>query len=78
MKVLVKRRNAFFLLKFGNIYCLKLFMGSEIDIIYILRQPWSEIIGTTTKNGNVPVFHKQSKTLFRDHMVKMKIMSLHI
>ena len=50
-----QRPDYFCPLKFGNIYCLKLFRGSEIDIIYILRQRWSEIIGTTTKNGIVLV-----------------------
>ena len=30
------------------------------------------------KMGIVPIFHKQLKTLLRDHMVKLKIISLYI
>ena len=30
------------------------------------------------KIGIVPLFHKQCKTLFRDHMVRLKIISLYI
>ena len=30
------------------------------------------------KIGFVPLFHKQCKTLFRDHMVRLKIISLYI
>ena len=35
----------------------------------LLRKPW--------KNGVLPVNHKQLKTLLRDHMVKLKIISLY-
>ena len=43
------------MLKFGNIYFLKSFRGSEIDIIYILRQSFKEIIETNETNGIVQV-----------------------
>ena len=53
----------FCLLKFGNIYFLKLLRVSEIDIIYILRQGWSEIIEKNAKNG--VVLEATSKNYFK-------------
>ena len=36
-------------------------MGSEIDIIYILRQSFTEIIETNAKNGVVPLATRNIK-----------------
>ena len=77
-KSCLKGGTPFCLLKFGNIYLLKSFKGSEIDINYILRQPFTEIIETNAKNGLVPLSHKQCNALFREHMVRLKIISLYI
>ena len=41
-------------------------------------QPFTEIIETNSKNGVVPISHKQCKTLFNDHTVRLKIISLYI
>ena len=49
-------------------------------MLYKLRQlqPFTEIIETNAKNGVVPISHKQCKTLFNDHTVRLKIISLYI
>ena len=39
-------------------------------------QPFTEIIETNAKNGVVSISHKQCKTLFNDHTVRLKIISL--
>ena len=41
-------------------------------------QSVTKIIETNAKNGVVPLSHKQFKTLLREHMVKLKIISLYI
>ena len=41
-------------------------------------QSFTEIIETNAKNGLVPLSHKQCKALFRDHMVRLKMISLYI
>ena len=41
-------------------------------------QSFTEIIETNAKNGVVPLSHKQCKTLFNDHKVRLKIISLYI
>ena len=41
-------------------------------------QSFTEISETNAKNGVVPLSHKQCKTLFNDHTVRLKIMSLYI
>ena len=39
-------------------------------------QSSTEIIETNAKNGVVPLSHRQCKTLFNDHTVRLKIISL--
>ena len=41
-------------------------------------QPFTEIIETNAKNGVVPISHKQCNALFREHNVRLKIISLYI
>ena len=41
-------------------------------------QPFTEIIETNAKNGFVPLSHKQCNALFREHMVRLEIISLYI
>ena len=41
-------------------------------------QPFTEIIETNAKNGVVPINHKQCKTFFNDHTVRLKIISLYL
>ena len=41
-------------------------------------QPFTEIIETNAKNGLVPISHKQCNALFREHIVRLKIISLYI
>ena len=58
-----------------HINCIKERLNPTCDN---LLQRCSEIIGITTKIDIVPLFHKRYKTLFREHMVKLKIISLYI
>ena len=41
-------------------------------------QPFTEIIETNAKNAPVPISHKQCNALFREHIVRLKIISLYI
>ena len=41
-------------------------------------QPFTEIIETNAKKGLVLISHKQCNALFREHIVRLKIISLYI
>ena len=57
---------------------MKVIFPDNINISIVDLQPFTEIIETNAKNGLVPLSHKQCKALFRDHMVRLKIISLYI
>ena len=44
----------------------------------LFLQPFKEIIETNAKNGVVPISHKQCNALFREHNVRLKIISVYI
>ena len=57
--------------------------GNVFDFYFYINkfwcsQPFTEIIETNAKNGLVPLSHKQCNYLFREHMVRLKIISLYI
>ena len=62
-----------------KIFCVKRkIIFTPVMFSKALLQPFTEIIETNAKNGVVPISHKQCKTLFNDHTVRLKIISLYI